>query len=121
MAVTVSSTRWSPGGEEPGGDMTGHSESRRESHMKRVALVGALALLFLLVPAKLDAQATSAIKFVNATGFGPMDLYFGPSGDATVALGAAGLGASGIVDLGQLPADTYRFVLCVHVASPAPT
>ncbi len=90
------------------------------SHMRRVALAGALALLFVLVPTTVDAQATSSVTFVNASGVGPMDVYIGLSSGSTLSLGAAGVGVAGVAGLGELEAGNYRVLLCVAAANPAP-
>jgi hypothetical protein len=88
--------------------------------MKRVALAGAFALLFLLVPSQLDAQTTSDVSFVNASGSAPLDLYIGPSSGSTVSLAAANIGTEAVVDLGALESGNYRFLVCVHAANPLP-
>jgi hypothetical protein len=87
--------------------------------MKRVVVAGAVALVCLVVPAKVDAQSSSEVTFVNAAGANAVDLYMGPTSASSLSLAAAGVPVDGVVGLGQVPTDSYRVLICNSVGSPA--
>jgi hypothetical protein len=80
--------------------------------MKRVALVGALALGVLLFPTSATAQDTSQVSFIHSGAAGAIDLYIGPADAAQVDLVAANVGSGAVIDLGSLAAAKWRFLGC---------
>lgn len=89
--------------------------------MKRVALVAALVLGIVAIPASAGAQESSEVSFVHASSGGAVDVFAGPAGGSQFALVATDVSQGEVVPLGSLASGNWRFVLCGHTPAPPPS